>query len=378
MNIESMAIKVLEPPAVGSSKIVCSHCHHRGHRNQTSKPCQLKKCCDYTYCGLKDKHPEYFNKLNSLKNDLRKKGKDIQELENQTKAMEDFSSNNEYHFIKNLTPRLYAVDPSYKTNKPKLMRDIRLLRSALDGRIPPVQTNDPEQLKILLRKCKQSVQNTPDAPDFFEKADTSADVERLLKNSPVKSNFPVHEVKTVTCEQKASEKFPSMTKPASKDVTESSSESDDSRRRKRKRKRKNKKSKKRKRHYSSSCSSDESVRSNLYQEMPLHSPYLPLNTAHVNAGLRFQNTYTYTQPCNFTNMYTPFPVSMPLAYQAPIRSHYPERHCAFGEKKAVDEEVLNRDPESERKHDANPWCGLNTLVNIATQFSEPAESDPKD
>ena len=59
------------------------------------------------------------------------------------------------------------------------------------------------------------------------------------------------------------------------------------------------------------------------------------------------------------SMYTPFPVSMPLAYQAPIRSHYPERHCAFGEiKKAVDEELLNRDLESERKQDANPWCGL--------------------
>ena len=41
------------------------------------------------------------------------------------------------------------------------MRDIRLLRSALDGRTPPVQTNDPGQLKILLRNCKQSVQNTP-------------------------------------------------------------------------------------------------------------------------------------------------------------------------------------------------------------------------
>jgi len=69
---------------------------------------------------------------------------------------------------------------------------------------------------------------------------------------------------------------------------------------------------------------------------------------------------------------------MPLAYEAPIRSHYPEWHCAVGEKKAVDEEVLNREPESERKQDANPWCGLNTLVNIATQFSEPAEPDPKD
>ena len=51
--------------------------------------------------------------------------------------MEDFSSNNEYHFIKNLTPRLFAVDPSYKTNKAKLMRNVRLLCSALDGKIPP-------------------------------------------------------------------------------------------------------------------------------------------------------------------------------------------------------------------------------------------------
>lgn len=35
-------------------------------------------------------------------------------LESQTKAMEEISSNNEYHFIKNLTPRLFALDPSYK------------------------------------------------------------------------------------------------------------------------------------------------------------------------------------------------------------------------------------------------------------------------
>ena len=77
---------------------------------------------------MKDKHPEYFTRLNSLKYDLRKKRKDIQKLESQTKAMEDFSPNNEHH----LTPCLFAVDPSYKTNIAKVMRDVTLLCSALD------------------------------------------------------------------------------------------------------------------------------------------------------------------------------------------------------------------------------------------------------
>ena len=61
--------------------------------------------------------------------------------------MEDFPSNNEYHFMKNLTPCLFAVNPSYETYKAELMHDVRLLCSALDGKIPPLQTSDPEQLK---------------------------------------------------------------------------------------------------------------------------------------------------------------------------------------------------------------------------------------
>lgn len=56
-------IGVQEPPSIGSNKIICSHCHHRGHQNQVSKPCQLKKCCEYTFCGMKDKHPEYFTEF---------------------------------------------------------------------------------------------------------------------------------------------------------------------------------------------------------------------------------------------------------------------------------------------------------------------------
>ena len=65
--------------------------------------------------------------------------------------MVEFSSNNEYHFFKNMTPRMYAVDSTYKTNKPKLMRDLRILRQFLDGTIPQVTANDPEQLRILIK-----------------------------------------------------------------------------------------------------------------------------------------------------------------------------------------------------------------------------------
>lgn len=86
-----MMIQVQEPPATGSAKIVCSYCHHRGNWNQLTKPCQLTKCVDCTFCGIWDKHPEYFNKLNNLKMHLKRKQKEIQELENQAKAMGDFS-----------------------------------------------------------------------------------------------------------------------------------------------------------------------------------------------------------------------------------------------------------------------------------------------
>ena len=60
-----------------------------------AKPWQLKKCLDYTFCRIKEKPPKYFNKINFWKVDLKRKQKEIQELETQAKAMDDFSSDNE-------------------------------------------------------------------------------------------------------------------------------------------------------------------------------------------------------------------------------------------------------------------------------------------
>lgn len=179
LNIESMDINVPEPSPIGNGRSVCGHCHHRGHRNQATNPCNLKKCTDFTYCGKKDKHPEYLAKLNSLKLELRKKEKGVAELESQIMSIEQFSSSSEHQFIKNLSPRLYQADLSYKTNKMKLMRDIRLLREHFDGKIPPTTTNDAEQLKILIVKLKRQKRIEGDDDSFVESAST-------MQMSPVK------------------------------------------------------------------------------------------------------------------------------------------------------------------------------------------------
>ena len=59
-NIESMNVNIREPAPIGRGKSVCGNCHHRGHRNQATKPCVLNNCMDYSYCGIKDKHPGSF------------------------------------------------------------------------------------------------------------------------------------------------------------------------------------------------------------------------------------------------------------------------------------------------------------------------------
>ena len=93
-----------------------------------------EKCDDFTYCGMKEKHPVYHNRMNCLKSDIKKKKQLVHKLEQQVKSMQDFTTYNEYHFIKNLTPQLQAAHTTYKVHRVKLLRDIRILRKCLDVR----------------------------------------------------------------------------------------------------------------------------------------------------------------------------------------------------------------------------------------------------
>ena len=71
--------------------------------------------------------------------------------------MEDFSTSSEFSFVKNLTPRMYAANPAHKTNKAKLMHDVRILRTFLDGKIACVIANDTEQFSILILQSKKNL-----------------------------------------------------------------------------------------------------------------------------------------------------------------------------------------------------------------------------
>ena len=49
------------------------------------------------------------------------------------------------------------MNTSYKLNKAKLIRDVTILRTATDGWIPEVTSNDSEQLRILFNKSKKDI-----------------------------------------------------------------------------------------------------------------------------------------------------------------------------------------------------------------------------
>ncbi|XP_028412560.1 mediator of RNA polymerase II transcription subunit 19-B-like [Dendronephthya gigantea] len=174
--------------------------------------------------------------------------------------MEDFTSNSEYHFIKNLTPRLYKLDQSYKLNKPKLMRDIRMLRKCLDGKIPPVSVNDPEQLRILISKCKKSFDLDIDAPDITDSRDHAKMMADKLPMSPVKNTYSANEndkeMQRENCPSGKSSVLPSEEKQ---------------KKNKKRDKKRHKKHKRKKRHrYSSSSSSDGVNEDFIIKKRPAH------------------------------------------------------------------------------------------------------------
>ena len=84
------------------------------------------------------------------------------------------------------------------------MRGVRMLRNFLDGKIPPVCSDDPEQLRILLTKCKKNLRQVADPPDLFDQAGTCANVECRKDTSPVKSSFSADGAKESTGKQRTS------------------------------------------------------------------------------------------------------------------------------------------------------------------------------
>ena len=98
----------------------------------------MNLCPGFTYCAIKEKHQEYISETNQVKISIKTTKDKIQNLENQLSSIKDFESQSEHQFIRNMKPRLIAMNKSYEQNKVLLMRHLRLLRTELKGKIPPV------------------------------------------------------------------------------------------------------------------------------------------------------------------------------------------------------------------------------------------------
>lgn len=89
----------------------------------------------------------------------------------------EFAEKNKTNFVRNVRPRLQRSFPSLyhgKEGNQKLLRDVRYLKIACDGKIPPITANDGENLEKLVRKGRNKVkENTglnPESDNFLKPA----------------------------------------------------------------------------------------------------------------------------------------------------------------------------------------------------------------
>jgi hypothetical protein len=150
VRLEPMNINVPELPEIGRYKVVCGNCHHRGHRNQQTEPCIMERCSSFTFCGINDKHPENTSEMNRMKCAIKKKSDAIKQLEEELEGINNFQSQSEHQFIKAFTPRMMKVNPEYKTDRRKHLRDIRILRKFFGGKFPKKLQMIPNSLELQL------------------------------------------------------------------------------------------------------------------------------------------------------------------------------------------------------------------------------------
>ena len=264
------------------------------------------------------------------------------------------------------------VDSTYRTNKPKLMQDVRLLRQFLDGKIPQMTTNDPEQLRILIKKCRNNAQQLPSAPNFFDDiTDSDKSTEQSIISSPVKANVtttkPADSVKEL-------EKKPEPN-PIEDELQSSSSSESDDRHSHKKRKRKHRKRSGRKNRRRNIIESNEYQAGLPYFQTSISNPFLQVNPyqfvgptqsfAHPNTNLRSVAQQTYSQlnhPLSQQNPY--FFALQPPTFGSTSTTNNTRIHMG------ADNSNLEINSQAGQDDDQNGWYNLDTLVKAATHLGD--------
>ena len=147
-----LQLPVPEPKAIGKSLQICGKCHHKGHRNDSRHACEYIECVGYHYCGVKKPHPEHTQKLNNLKKESKDLEKKISRGKDSAKALSDFESKSETFPPPppEMTPRMKKIDTVRYNNKATLFKDLRILKTAFNSKVPNRREDDETFLKNTL------------------------------------------------------------------------------------------------------------------------------------------------------------------------------------------------------------------------------------
>ena len=148
-------LRLLEQPVqelerLGRSATICGNCHHKGHRNDARHACGYISCVGFHYCGQKKIHPEHSQQVNDIKRQIKQLKKDINKGNESLKVISEFESKSETYFFQEMTPPVKVLDWNRYQNKAKLFKDLRILRTVFNGKVPPKNADDRNYLKNIL------------------------------------------------------------------------------------------------------------------------------------------------------------------------------------------------------------------------------------
>lgn len=111
IQIGLMSVSIPEPLPIGNSRQICSHCHHRGHRNNNSNLVSCKNAM-IIHITERKKKKSYLPKPNKLLKLWYKEERGlVDKLEQQVKSMQDFTTHNEHNFIEKLLCECKMLTP---------------------------------------------------------------------------------------------------------------------------------------------------------------------------------------------------------------------------------------------------------------------------
>ncbi|XP_077990254.1 uncharacterized protein LOC144444633 [Glandiceps talaboti] len=187
-------LAVLPLPGLKPIEATCRTCHHCGHKesgNRNRQECCYEPCPGFMYCGIKDKHKNHMESEWQKEKEIKLVKDKVRETEAEIQNVKLFITKNQTQFTRVVKPHLHKFYPEKYAGlqgRSKLMKDVCLLKVALDGKLPSPDLNDAVEFLRLLAKGKEktSEYSTKLSPEEYEEISPSV-VNKVRETLPIQS-----------------------------------------------------------------------------------------------------------------------------------------------------------------------------------------------